>query len=62
VGHTIALAAVNLVLLDPDVQGLRHAADLGGNGLDGCPLRRMLAAVLLNHAHGALAHLGGKLR
>ena len=40
------------------MQRLRHAADHAGNGLDGRPLRRVLAAMLQHHAHGALAHLG----
>ena len=45
--------------LGPGVQGLGRTANFGGNRLYGRPLRRVLTAVLLNHAHGALAHLGG---
>ena len=39
-----------------------RAADLGGDRLDGRPLRRVLAAVLQHHAYRALHNLGGKLR
>ena len=55
-------ARIDFVLLDPRVQGLRHAANLAGDRFDGRPLRRMLATVLQHHAHGTLTHLRGKLR
>jgi hypothetical protein len=39
-----------------------RAADLGGNRLDGRPLRRVLVLDVEDHAHRALLDLGGKLR
>jgi hypothetical protein len=43
--------------LDPFGQGLRHTANLGGNGLDGGPQRRVLPAVLLHYPRRPLTHL-----
>lgn len=55
-GYT--LAAVDLGLLDPLVQSLRHAANLGCNRFNGCPQRWVVGSVLLNQAHSPLADLG----
>jgi len=41
----VALAAIDLVALDPFVEGLGHAADLGGDGFDGSPQRWVLTSV-----------------
>lgn len=60
-GDAFALSAVDFVALDPGQQRLRRAADLGRDGLDRHPQRRVLAARLLHQAHGALAHFRGKL-
>ena len=38
-------AASDFVALDPFVQRLGHAADLGGDGFDGCPQRGVKALV-----------------
>ena len=54
----IAHAFVNFVLSNPVVEGLRHAADLGCNGLNGGPQGGVLASVLAHHTHSAFAHLG----
>ena len=51
-------AVVDLIALDPFVEGLRHAADLGGDGFNGGPQRGVLASVLLHHANSAFAYLG----
>lgn len=42
-------ASIDLCALDPFVQGLRHAANLGCDGLDGRPQRRVLSMALLHH-------------
>ena len=52
------LAGIDFLALDPVQQRLRHAANLGRNRFHGCPQRRVVAPVLLHHAHSALAHLG----
>ena len=31
------VAGVDLIAIDPSVEGLRHAADLGGNRFNGSP-------------------------
>ncbi len=54
--RAFALAGVTLVLLDPFVQGLRRAANLGGHRLDGRPQRMAFAACLEHHAHCALSY------
>ena len=60
--RSLPLAGLTFVLVHPVGQGLRRAADLGRDGFDRRPLRRVLAAGLGNHAHGALADLGAELR
>src|SRR6056297_2762862 len=60
-GNACALTAVNLGPLDPVVQPVRRAADLRGNRRDRLPARAVLALVVENHPHGALAHFRGKL-
>ena len=54
----IAHAFVNIMLANPVVEGLRHAADLGGNRLNGGPKGGVLASVFEHHADSAFAHLG----
>jgi hypothetical protein len=54
-------AVVDLIALDPFVEGLGHAADLWGEGFDGGPQRGVVAAVLTHHANSPFADLGGKL-
>ena len=46
------------MLTYPGQQRLRRAADLGGDGFNGRPLRRMIAATLRHHTHGALTNFG----
>src|SRR4029079_18361313 len=55
-------AAVDVGLLDPLIERLRRAADLGRNRHDRRPLRGVLAAMLDHHPDGTLRHLGRKLR
>jgi len=55
-----ALAGIALGLAHPPPQTLRRAAQLRRQRLDRCLLRRILATVLLDHAHGALTDFGGK--
>ena len=49
---------VNFVLSNPVVEGLRHAAGPGGNGLNGEPKGSGLASVFEHHANSTFAHLG----
>ena len=58
----VTCAAVDLVLAHPFVQRLRHTADLRGYRFNGGPEGGIFAAMLLHHAHGALADFGGELR
>ena len=53
-GNAIAHASVDLVFTDPIMQGLGNTADLGGNGLNGCPQGRILATVFEHHAYRSL--------
>src|SRR6185436_7912833 len=57
---TRSLAAVDLSLLDPLIERLWRAADLGGNRYDRCPPRRMLDLVIQNHSHRSGANLRRK--
>ncbi len=54
-GLTIEHACINFVLANPIVEGLRHAADIGGNGLTGGPMGRLLAAVFEHQTNSARA-------
>lgn len=56
-GQSIGLAAVDLLALEPFQQGLRHAADLRCNGLNGSSSRGALASVVLNQPHRTLPDL-----
>ena len=49
---------IDLIALDPFVEGLGHAADLGRDEFDGCPQRRVLALVFTQQANGAHPYLG----
>jgi hypothetical protein len=60
-GDAFSRACIDFGTLDPLVQGLRHAANLGGNGFDGSPQGWVLPALLLHHSHCALTHLGREL-
>jgi len=51
---------VDLLLLDPVVERLGHAAYLGGNRFNAGPQGGILAPVLLNHSNGAFAHFREK--
>jgi hypothetical protein len=51
---------IDLMLLDPFIQGLRHAADVGGNRFDTGPQGGILASMLLHHPNGTLSHFGEK--
>ena len=55
-------AAVDPVLSHSFVQRLRHTADLRGYRFNGSPEGGIFTAMLLHHAHGALADFGGELR
>ncbi len=59
--HPTANAGINLLALDPLQKGLRHAANFGGNRLNGCPQQGLLSAMLLHQAHGAFTDFRGKL-
>ena len=59
-GGSFALAGIVLVLAHPALLGLRFAADLGRDGLNGCPLRLMLPRRFLDHTHSALHHFREK--
>jgi hypothetical protein len=52
------LPAVDLGLLDPVMQRLRRAADLGRNGGYRRPARRVLAGVIQNHPYRSSPDLG----
>ena len=56
--QAFAYPGVNLLLLDPVVKRLRHAADLGSNRFNAGPQGGVLAAVFLHHPNGAFANLG----
>jgi len=60
-GNTSPLATVDLGLLDPVQQRVCRAADLCGNRLARRPTRGIIALVIQDQSHGALAHFGGKL-
>ncbi len=51
---------IDLIALDPFVEGLRHAAKFGGDGFDGGSHRGVLVSLLLHHAIGAFEDLGRK--
>jgi hypothetical protein len=53
----IAHVLVNFVLSNQVIEGLRHAANLGGNGLNGSPQGGVLASVFEHHADSAFHHL-----
>src|SRR5919205_3994335 len=50
--RTGALSSVALHLAHPGPQRLRRAADLARDRTDRCPLRGMLAPMLVHHTHG----------
>lgn len=52
---------IDLIALEPLIEGLRHADNLGGDGFDGGPQRGLLASVLLHPANGEFANLGRKV-
>ena len=54
--NAFAHACINLRALDPFVQRLRHAANLGGYRLNRSPQRRVLASMVLHRAYSALTH------
>ena len=58
--QAFALAAVDLIALDPVTERLRYAADLGRNGFNSSPQQRVLTAVLLHQAHRSFADFRGK--
>jgi hypothetical protein len=55
-----AAAGVGFTLPHPASQRLGRAADLDRDGLDGGPLRIVLALRLHNHSHGPFLDLGRK--
>ena len=55
----VALANVNLDLLDPLIQSLRRATNLRRNRQDRRPTALMLPGVVQNHANGTLADFRG---
>src|SRR4051812_5321401 len=59
--HTGRTSAVTLRLLQPFVQRLPGAADLGGNRDDRRPSRRVLALMIQHQPNRAFTHLGRKL-
>ena len=54
------VAGVDLIALDPFVEGLRHAADLGGNRFNDSPYRGVLASVLLLPKRTARSRTSGE--
>jgi len=54
--QSIALATVNFLALDPSIQGMAHAGNLGGYRFNRRSQQGVLATLLLHHAHGALTH------
>jgi len=56
-GWTGSLASIALGLSHPVAQRLARAADLSRNRVDRFPLRAMLALMVKNHPHRALANL-----
>jgi hypothetical protein len=52
----MAWPGIDLVLVHPGMQGLRHTDDLAGDRLDGRPLWRVLCMVPQPHAHRTLAN------
>ena len=59
--HAFSHAGIDLGALDPFVQGLRHAANLESDGLDGRSQRRVFPTVLPNHPPRTLTDLGREL-
>src|SRR5690606_13294347 len=59
-GHAGALAAVDLGLLEPLIEGMGRAADLLGYRYDGRPAGWVIPAMLLHHAHRSGTNLRGK--
>lgn len=59
-GDARALAAIDLGLLDPIVQGLGRTADLHRYRHGSLSTRSMLALIVEDQTHGAFAHFGGK--
>lgn len=51
-------AGVDLIALDPFVEGLRNATNLARDGFNGSPQRRVVASALLHHANSTFADLG----
>ena len=49
---------INLIALDPFIQGLWHTANLGGDGFDGGPKGWVFASMLTHHPNSAFANLG----
>ncbi len=58
--QAFAYPGVDLLLLDPVVERLGHAADLGGYRFNASPKGGVLAPVFLHHAYGTFADLGRK--
>jgi len=50
-------SCVDLLLLDPVVERLRHAADLGCNGFNTSSQRWVFPPMLLHHPNSAFTHL-----
>ena len=56
--NAVAHSGIDLHALDPFIERLRHAPNLGGDGFNGRPERGVIASVLLHHSYCAFANLG----
>ena len=48
----ITYAVIALMLTEPGPEGIRAAANFGGDGVDGCIFRAIFTALFLQHSYG----------
>ena len=59
--NAVVHARIGLYALDLFIECPQHAANLGGDGFNGCPQRWVFATVVLQYPYCAFAHIRGKL-